>query len=100
MSTPKQVKSYPEQYMDIVQAIQDDPKKQVSISFDTVAQVHTFRLNFHSFRAAAIREGLAEMYSELPAIYVKADVEHKTAVVSHKNATAEALKIKKALGGV
>lgn len=98
MSTPKQVKSYPEQYLEIVQAIQDDPNKRLNISFDTVAQVHTFRLNFHSFRAAAIKEGLDKLYPELPAIYVQVDEEHKAAVVSHKNASTEALRIKKALG--
>lgn len=98
MSRPKRSTAYPAQFLDMVQALGDEPTLKIPVPFDTVNAAKSFRLDWNSFKAAAQKDGLNALYPQLPALFVT--IEGTNAMVMHRDYSPLALKIEKALDKV
>jgi hypothetical protein len=95
MPRPKSVKSYPSAYLEYAQALSERPDMRITVEFEDDHEAKSFRLDFNSFKGAAVREGLDKMFPEIAAFYV--EVNGNKAIVQHKDHTDQAEKMRKAL---
>ena len=95
MSKPKTTKSYPKAYLEYAQALSENPEIRISVEFDTDREAKAFRLDFNSFKAAALKEKLDDLFPEIAAFYV--EVRGNVAIVQHKDHTEQAERMEKAL---
>lgn len=95
MTRAKLTKNYPSSYLEIADALSKNSKLRLEIPFDDAKQAKSFRLDFNSFKGAAIKEGMDQAWPEIAAFYV--EVRGKSVVVQHKDHTDTAEKVKKAL---
>lgn len=95
MSRPKQVKNYPSAYLEYARALSENPAMRVEIEFEDAKQAKSFRLDFNSFKGAALKENLQDMFPEIAAFYV--EVRGSKAIVQHKDHTEQAEKMRAAL---
>ena len=97
MSTPKSTKSYPREFLEICESINANCEKALEIPMDTMAEARTFRMTFHSFRAAAIKEELDKTFPEIHAMYVRVLDNPPRVVIEHKDYTKTAIAVRKAI---
>lgn len=95
MPRPKAVKSYPKTYLDFAEKLSEDPTMRLTVEFDNERQAKNFRLDFNSFKGAAIREELTNLFPEIAAFHV--EVQGNKAIVQHKDHTDQAERMRKAL---
>lgn len=97
MSRSKLMRGYPMQFLSLLDALNNKPEVTVDIPFDTMEEAKSFRLDFNSFRAAALREGLETSYPQMLAIYVQCLDKPVRARFSNKDFGSIAKKIELAL---
>lgn len=85
MTRAKSTKSYPRAYLEMSQVLSKNPELRIEIPFKTKGEAESFRLDFNSFKGAALREKLDDMFPEIAAFYVT--IEGSTATVQHKDHT-------------
>lgn len=95
MPRPKAVRSYPKTYLEFAQQLSVRPDQRITVEFENEREAKSFRLDFNSFKGAALREGLDAMFPEIAAFYVT--VEGKNATVQHKDYTEQAERMRNAL---
>lgn len=95
MTRAKLTKNYPSSYLEIAEALSKNPKLRLEMNFDSPRDAKNFRLDFYSFKGAAIKEELDKMWPEISAFYV--EVRGSSVTVQHKDHTETAEKMRKAL---
>lgn len=95
MTRAKLTKNYPSSYLEIAEALSKNPKLRLEVPFDDARSAKSFRLDFNSFKGAAIKEGLDKAWPEIAAFYV--EVKGTVAIVQHKDHTETAEKMRRAL---
>lgn len=95
MTRSKFTKGYPVQFLDLVEALEADPIARIPVQFESEKQAQDFRLDFYTFRAAALREGLDKTFPVISAVYMELD--GTIAVVMHKDHSPLAMKLSKAI---
>ena len=97
MARSKTVKTYPIQFMEMLEALHEDPSKYFDVPFETMKEAKNFMLTVHAFRSAALREELTSMYPEVMAMYVCLLKDQIGVRVMHRDYSPEALAMGKAL---
>lgn len=97
MARSKTVKSYPAQFMEMLEAIHEDPSKSFDIPCRDLRQAKNFMMTVHAFRSAALKEGLTSMYPETMAMYVCLLKDQIGVRVMHRDYSEEALMMGAAL---
>ena len=95
MSKSKSTKSYPSIYLEYAEALSKEPTRRIMVAFANSKDARAFRLDFNSFKGAALSEGLNEMFPEIAAFYVTVD--GATAIVQHKDYTDAVQRLRAAL---
>lgn len=97
MARSKTVKSYPAQFMEMLDAIHEDPAVSFDIPCEDAKAAKNLMLTFQAFRGAALREELTSMYPDLMALYVCMLKDQPGIRVMHRDYSPEALLVQKAL---
>ena len=97
MARSKTTKTYPLQFMEMLEALHEDPSRSFDVPFDTLKEAKNFMLTVHAFRSAALREGLTSMYPEAMAMYVCLLKDQIGVRVMHRDYSPEALAMGRAL---
>ena len=106
MSRSKFTSAYPMEYTDLLKEILLDPEKPVRLPFPSVKAAKNFRINFQSFKVAAIHEGwnaendklgLGALRYSMPAVTVLVDEVDMAAMIVHKDYSEDAKIIRAAL---
>ena len=97
MSRSKTTKSYPLQFMEILDAIHEDPTKFFDMPCPDAKKAKNLMLTWQAFRGAALREELTSMYPNLMALYVCMLEDQPGVRVMHRDYSPEALIAGKAL---
>ena len=97
MARSKTVKSYPMQFMDMLDKLHEDRSRFFDIPCEDSRAAKNLMLTIHAFRSAALREGLTDMYPEVMAMYVCLLKDQPGVRVMHRDYSPEALAMGKAL---
>lgn len=91
MTRPNMTKHYPQAFLDIAELLSKDKTAQVRLEFEDAKALQSFRLDLYSFKTAALKEGLDQMWPEIAAITTTRT--ENTLVVLHKDYTPDALRL-------
>lgn len=97
MSRSKHTKTYPMAFMDMLQALHEDPSKKFTIETPDFKSAKSLMMSIHAFRGAAEREEMHLIYPEVSAMYVNLLKDRPGIVVMHRDHSPEALMVQKAL---
>jgi len=101
MSRSKFVKTYPMQFMEMLEAIHNDPSQKFEVASVDTKAAKNFMMSIYAFRSAGEKEGLHKIYPELSALYAKlwkdADGNILGVEIMHRDYSPEALAVGAAL---
>ena len=97
MSRSKHTKTYPIAFMDMLEALHEDPSQKFEIEAPDDKAAKSLMMSIYAFRSAAEREEMHRIYPEISALYVNLLKDRPGVVVMHRDYSPEALMMQKAL---
>lgn len=101
MSRSKKTRTYPMQFMEMLEALHADPSQRFTVKCEDAKAAKSLMMSISSFRSAGEREELHLIYPELSALYVKTWKDKTGTVlgveIMHRDFSPEALMVEKAL---
>lgn len=96
MTRPKEAGSYPMFMLDILDRLAANPDIEIEVFFPSEKAGLSFRLDWYSFRSAAIKEGMEKDYPNLKAVSVGVRADG-TVTIGHKDHGDVAKRVEAAL---
>ena len=97
MSRSKKLRTYPTQFMEMLEALHNDPSQSFEIECADVKTAESLMMSIYAFRSAAEREELHLVYPEVAAMYVNLLTDRPGLMLMHRDYSPEALAFGKAL---